>query len=114
MALARKRKVVASGSTPVAGLHYPEKRDYKDYQHYNDLRVAYDTIYQMQSELKSMREELAKTRRAMDGQKSELQRTIKRSIQMGFVGGFPVKPAGVLTNGMTLKYNSATGMLEFQ
>jgi len=115
------------------GKHYPSQHKYKEYDHWNDLRIAYDMIYHLQTQLLTMGKQLAAfTSGAADGgsgagtqtgsaraqagsplvSPAEVTRMQKVSISNTFLGGIRLK--GVPPkNGQVPTYNSATGQVEW-
>ena len=123
------------GGKPVAGKHYPSQHKYQNYEHWNDLRIAYDMIYNLQTQMVEMGKQLAAFKSgAADGgsgasvgstgpqsragtgsaQVSPAERTRMQalSVHSTFLGGILLKGVPP-TNGQTIMYNSATGEAEW-
>ena len=58
------------GGKPVSGKHYPSQHKYQNYEHWNDLRIAYDMIYNLQTQMVEMGKQLLTQREQLAAFKS--------------------------------------------
>ena len=91
---------------------YPDRSVFGSYAAWDAHRKALDEIYDLKSQVEGMKAEMAKANKPKD-KSTGVPKEGPGSSKETYVAGFLVKPVINPQNGQTLKYNSATGQLEF-